>query len=267
VKRFTTLVLIFALGLAQPGWAELSSPRPKPRPVATVALDAPVATAQVPASQGLTRSIRPEPRPQSVENAARKPSKGLLSKVFGPPKTNNSRAKPSASGSVCKDPAIRGTPIPTIRGAQKGCGIENPVRVTEVDGVMLSTPATLDCDTARALRKWVSTKLKPAFGRTEVTGLHVAAHYACRSRNNKKGARISEHGRGKAIDISGFRLANGTELSILKHYKSSKGKPIRTAHKGACGIFGTTLGPSSDGYHEDHLHFDTARHRGGRYCK
>jgi hypothetical protein len=54
---------------------------------------------------------------------------------------------------------------------------------------------------------------------------------------------------------------------VLEDYKSSRGKAIRKAHKGACGIFGTTLGPGSDGYHENHLHLDTAKYRGGPYCK
>jgi hypothetical protein len=38
-------------------------------------------------------------------------------------------------------------------------------------------------------------------------------------------------------------------------------------HRAACGRFGTTLGPGSDGMHEDHLHFDTARHANGPYCR
>ena len=41
---------------------------------------------------------------------------------------------------------------------------------------------------------------------------------------------------------------------------------MRAAHRAACGIFGTTLGPGSDGYHEDHLHFDTVS-RGSPYCR
>ena len=44
-------------------------------------------------------------------------------------------------------------------------------------------------------------------------------------------------------------------------------KTLRPAHKAACGVFGTTLGPGSDGYHEDHMHFDTAAHRNGSYCR
>jgi hypothetical protein len=38
-------------------------------------------------------------------------------------------------------------------------------------------------------------------------------------------------------------------------------------HRAACGTFGTTLGPGSDGMHEDHFHYDTARHRNGAYCR
>ncbi len=82
-----------------------------------------------------------------------------------------------------------------------------------------------------------------------------------------RGAKVSEHGRGKAIDISGFVLADGSRLSIAKDWRRNNGKMIKAAHKSACGTFGTTLGPGSDGYHEDHLHFDTANYRSGSYCR
>ena len=36
---------------------------------------------------------------------------------------------------------------------------------------------------------------------------------------------------------------------------------------GQWGGFGTVLGPESDQFHQDHFHFDTARHRGGPYCR
>jgi hypothetical protein len=195
------------------------------------------------------------------------PSKGIVKKLFGRKEKAETAPDTRNSAAVCRDSAIEGVMIAAIKGAQNGCGIDAPVRVTAVDGVKLSMPATLDCDTARALRKWVTNEVQPAFRSTPVVGLHVAAHYSCRGRNNVKGARISEHGRGKAIDIAGFKLANGQELSVLKDYKSSRGKPMRNVHKGACGVFGTTLGPGSDGHHENHLHFDTAKHSNGAYCK
>jgi hypothetical protein len=100
-------------------------------------------------------------------------------------------------------------------------------------------------------------------GKREVVELRIAASYVCRPRNNKKGAKISEHGRGKAVDVAGLVFSDGSQWSVQNDY----GKELRRAHKAACGIFGTTLGPGSDGYHEDHLHFDTADHRGGAYCR
>jgi hypothetical protein len=220
----------------------------------------------------LQRSIRPIARPDRFEPAVQTPKTGFFGKLLGPKNAVARNSDTAASnqyysGSVCRDNAIQGTAIPTIRGAEPGCGIENPVRITSVDGVSLSMPATLDCDTARALRIWVTKKVKPAFRRDKVVALEVAAHYACRGRNNQKDARISEHGRGKAIDIASFNLASGATVTVLDDYKSRRGKAIRVAHKGACGIFGTTLGPGSDGYHENHIHLDTARYRGGPYCK
>lgn len=194
--------------------------------------------------------------------APEKPRKGLLG-LLAP------RAKPvrklgaTRKGSVCGVPSIKGKVLPRVTSKTKGCGIEDPVSVTSIDGVRLSQSATLDCPTAIALNKWVQKGLRPAFGNSEVVELKVAAHYICRSRNNVRGAKISEHGRGKAIDISGFVLSNGKEISVQGNFN----KTIRKAHKAACGIFKTTLGPGSDGYHEDHLHFDTSSRKGGAYCR
>jgi hypothetical protein len=171
-------------------------------------------------------------------------------------------------GSICADPSIRGDAIAPILGKHAGCGIAEPVRVSEVEGVRLSIPATMDCTTARALKTWIVKGLQPAFAATDpVVRIKVAAHYACRPRNGRKGAQISEHGKGKAIDIAGVQLASGRLLTVLDGYSSAQGAPLRAAHKAACGVFGTTLGPGSDGYHENHLHFDTARHRNGPYCR
>ncbi len=259
------------------------------RPAEAATPETPAVRATMNAAMQPVRSIRPPPRPNAVLAAAaqRQTQQRATAAQPGPPATPESRPAPrgnifsaifgggarksepqrSARGSVCGDTAIRGESVPRITGRVRGCGIEEPVRITEVDGVRLTSAATLDCDTARALRTWVTNGLKPAFGRNEVKTLRVAAHYACRTRNNRPGARISEHGRGKAIDISGIILADGREISILRDYRSRAGAPVRQAHKAACGPFGTTLGPGSDRYHNDHLHFDTASHRSGPYCR
>lgn len=220
--------------------------------------------------------VRPLPRPEGLGRAVveavsnpppvveRERRGGLFGGLFGR-RDREERAERGQSGDgfVCGDRAIRGEELARITSNVRGCGVEEPVRVTMVDGVRLTTPATIDCTTARALRTWIDEGMRPAFGRQEVVELRIAASYICRPRNNIRGAKISEHGRGKAIDISGFILSNGRELSVSDDYN----RQMRRAHRAACGIFGTTLGPGSDGYHEDHLHFDTASHGNGPYCR
>jgi hypothetical protein len=172
-------------------------------------------------------------------------------------------------GSVCGNTAIRGETLAPIAGRIRGCGIARPVRVTEVGGVRLSEAALMDCDTAAALHRWVERGVKPAVGRHGggVAGLQVAAHYVCRTRNHRPGARLSEHAKGKAIDIAAILLKDGSMLSVARDWRGRNGRILKAAHKSACGTFGTTLGPGSDGMHEDHLHLDTARHRNGPYCR
>ena len=156
--------------------------------------------------------------------------------------------------------------IAPIAGRIAGCGVADPVRITSVSGVTLSQAATVDCNTARALNAWVAQAGVPAVGRLGggVAGLRVPAHYACRTRNHQPGAKISEHGRGKAIDVSGIILKNGVEISVLKGWKDPQHGPIlKRLHASACGPFGTVLGPNSDRFHQDHFHFDTASYRSG----
>lgn len=260
-----TLALAMVLVALACGRAGAEAPATSPRPLANPAYAvAPAATPVLPGDATTTATVnrqggfapatspRPLPRPAlavaTVETG--KPSKGK-------------KEKPSKKGSVCGDPAIKGEVLAAIKGKVKGCGLDKPVRVTAIGGIRLSQPATFSCDTAAATKTWIEQALIPALEGRDLVEIKVAASYVCRPRNNTKGAKISEHGRGKAIDVSGFVFADGTEWSILRNYN----KQIRRAHKGACGIFGTTLGPGSDGFHEDHLHFDIAQHRGGAYCR
>lgn len=172
-------------------------------------------------------------------------------------------------GSVCGDIAIQGKAVGTVPGKIKACGIKDAVQITSVSGVALSRPSTMDCGTAIALNKWVDKTVKPTFKRRgPVVELQVAAHYACRTRNNRKGARISEHGKGRAIDISGFKMADGEVVTVLDGWrKNPSKKQLTKIWRGACGPFGTVLGPNSDRYHQNHFHLDTARYRSGPYCR
>ncbi len=272
-------------------WAGVAATiRPLARPVLPAMSDPPfgAAMAAVPVPLASTGFPRPRSRPATLAAAAAAAALPLVAVVSpgGRPKARpkgldlpeevipaafvRARPVPEATqprkGSVCGDRRIRGETIPPITSRIAGCGVKDPVKVTEVDGVRLSTPITVDCPTAEALTAWVRRVLKPAFGGKDVAALRIADSYSCRPRNNVRGNKISEHGKGKAVDISAVLLADGTMVDVLDDYAGRKGKPLRVAHKGACGIFGTTLGPGSDGYHENHLHFDTSN-MNRPYCR
>lgn len=236
-----------------------SSVRPLARgdaPVMMAALQAPAALAPLrPVARPVAakpRSLRPALRPDGVTQKAM------------------AKRRERQRGSVCGDLDIQGDTVGAVPGRIRGCGVQSAVRIREVAGIALSQPSTIDCGTAKALKTWVEKSAKPEF-RSFGGGLkrlRVAAHYACRTRNNQPGAKISEHGKGRAIDISGFIMRDGSEISVLKGWNAGSSKrAMRAVHKGACGPFGTVLGPNADRFHKDHFHFDTARYRSGPYCR
>lgn len=225
-------------GVLSPG---PDTPRPRPRPAALAA--SPTAPAE----------------PQA-DGAADKP--GLFAGLFGKKDKAPPRKSSPVAGSVCGDPEIRGEDIAAITSRVAGCGVAEPVRVTAIGGIRLNSPATVNCTTARALKDWVTQNLQPAFRGREIVELRIAASYICRPRNNVRGAKISEHGRGNAVDVAGLVFADGTLITVEDDFSK-----LRKAYKAACGTFGTTLGPGSDGYHEDHMHFDVATGRSGPYCR
>lgn len=163
-------------------------------------------------------------------------------------------------------------PIPDFQEGN-GCGITHGYRVMALESIAFSEPAQITCAEANSLNVWVQSSVQKAaheiYGQP-VVGFRVAASYACRARNNIRGAKLSEHGHGNAIDIASFTLADGREIVVLTGYygNAQDQRFLRTIRAQACGIFHTVLGPGSDSYHRDHIHLDmqTLRRRGGVYC-
>jgi hypothetical protein len=173
-------------------------------------------------------------------------------------------------GAVCGDWTIIGEYREPLTGEYRGCGIAEPVRIRSVSDVLLSQLALMDCGTAVTLKTWLENIAKPAFADEGggLKGLRLSGHYACKTQNNQRGGRISEHARGRAIDISSFILMDGTVITVHDGWTNEKTYGVmRELHAGACGLFGTVLGPDADRYHKGHFHFDTARHRSGPYCR
>lgn len=210
----------------------------------------------------LDRSPRPAGRPGTTEGATRTAAAGRVAP--------GGVSQPGTRGALCGIPGLSGDRIQPVTGHISGCGIAEPIRLRSVDGIALSAPATINCDAARALTQWVRQGLVPSVGRTGggVDSLRVVATYSCRTRNSQRGARLSEHARGNAIDIAGIGLSDGSELTVLSDWGSGReGRILRELHQSACGPFGTVLGPNSDRFHRDHFHFDVASYRSGSYCR
>lgn len=184
-------------------------------------------------------------------------------------RTINSPTKTTRKGSICGIASIKGTATARIQGSGR-CGIANPVKVTQVAGINLTRELIVNCSTAKRLNTWVNRSAKPIIGRQGggLQSIQIIGGYSCRTRNSKKGAKLSEHAKGNAVDIAGFKLRDGTVYSVEKNWRRGNGsRTLKKLHKSACGPFGTVLGPNSDRHHKDHFHFDIAKHRGGSYCR
>jgi hypothetical protein len=151
-----------------------------------------------------------------------------------------------------------------------GCGGSDLVQLSAVAlpsgaELGLKPPAVLRCDMALAVAQWLreqaTTVIQAKIGAVPIS-VEVAASYECRGRNRVKGAKLSEHGTGDAIDIRGLVLSNGHTLVLTS---AAEPKELREGMREiACKAFTTVLGPGSDGYHESLVHLDL-RQRKGNY--
>jgi hypothetical protein len=182
---------------------------------------------------------------------------------------------PSAETQACYDRLgkIAGfTPVP-IRVEPAQCARFDMVRLDRIvmpdqTFVAVSPPPQLQCNMAEALAEWVRTDAGPAAATLGAPLATIFGYdsYECRGRNNIVGAKLSEHGKGNAIDIGGVKLKNGANFTLTDPQVS---KPFREQMRTlACARFTTVLGPGSDGYHEEHIHLDLAvRSNGYRICQ
>jgi hypothetical protein len=157
------------------------------------------------------------------------------------------------------------------------CGMDHPFKVSAFNNgaVGLKSKVTLACPIIPRIDTWLDEIVRPAaemyFG-VPLADIK-AGSYSCRPRNNQRGAKLSEHSFGNALDVMGFVLADGREISVVKGWRGGNAVEqefLREAFVGACRYFTTVLGPGSDAFHYDHFHIDLARHdpRGERrICK
>lgn len=149
-----------------------------------------------------------------------------------------------------------------------GCGYRNAVRL-EKSLIPISRIVDISCPMAAGVQLWLRDVVAPAARLhldARVARVETFGTYACRTRNNQSGGRLSEHATANAIDISGFTLSDGRTVTVEQGWRGTPADRafLQAVHKQSCSLFSVVLGPDADAYHYNHIHLDMGR---WRLCK
>ncbi|HBC02104.1 extensin-like domain-containing protein [Stutzerimonas kunmingensis] len=141
---------------------------------------------------------------------------------------------------------------------EPGCPVENSVRVQGSD-VRFNGPFLATCPLAAAYAMFELHGLQPAaqavFEQPVVRIDHFGS-FACR--NIARSNRRSQHASANALDMAGFRLEDGTRITVALDWEGEgdKARFLRLVRDAACDAFNVTLGPEYNAAHHDHFHVD-----------
>jgi hypothetical protein len=164
------------------------------------------------------------------------------------------------SGPAClKLLAARGIAVQTWKSPGGSCRVDTPVRAAagrlagfnpplETSCAMLVAWSDFEAEADRAARRFLGSRL------LEVR--HFGSH-ACRRMTGNAG-RLSLHARARALDVSGFALANGRTVRVADGWRGRRDERrfLHAVAGAACRRFSVTLTPETDRRHQDHLHVD-----------
>jgi hypothetical protein len=130
--------------------------------------------------------------------------------------------------------------------------------------VALSSSFLASCPLAVAYAMFEHHSLQPAaqaiYGQ-EVARLDHLGSFACRNVYNRESGALSRHASADALDIAGFRLADGRSISVLKDWPKDNqdARFLRQVRDGACEAFSVVLSPDYNAAHRNHFHVDVGR--------
>lgn len=221
------------------------------------------------------RTVDLEDRPIEVED---KPVKlaGLMPRFSNPKSTPQWAGGMPQAEKACRQRLKRlgatFRDLPAISSG-KGCSIPYPVELTKLSGgIEIKPAAKLNCQVTEAFAKWVKNELGPAARTRYLSGvrsINQLSSYSCRTMNSKRGAPMSEHAKGNAIDVGKITLDNGRAILVRQPglFAFRQKSLLNNIRADSCKYFTTVLGPGSDVHHKDHFHFDLRTRKGGyRHC-
>jgi hypothetical protein len=220
--------------------------------------------------------------PDKATTRRRQPVEEEQQQVAFLPRLNNPMQTPESMGGMpASEKACRqrlqklGVTFRDVPRISKGrsCGIAWPVEVSGLSGgIRIKPAAQVNCQITEAFARWVRQELVPSTRTRYLSGvsaIHQMSSYSCRTMNSRRGASMSEHAKGNAIDVGKIVLKNGKAIAIEKKgfFAFREKGLLKSVRSDSCKYFSTVLGPGSDRYHKDHFHFDLrARKSGYRHC-
>lgn len=145
-----------------------------------------------------------------------------------------------------------------VADSQGTCPLSNVVRVQNFGAVKLSNSFLASCPLALSSALFIKQQAQPLtehFMGSALTRIDHYGSYACRNIYHRQNARRSEHASAEALDISGFRLANGKQVTVLKGWHQPETQPwLRAMLSASCGYYGNGLGPDYNAAHANHFH-------------
>lgn len=147
------------------------------------------------------------------------------------------------------------------RETGEGCGFENVVRLRRSSVAWGAAGLPMTCPLVAALAVWERHDVQPAAERLLGSRVARVTHfgtYACRNVNHAASGRRSQHATANAVDIAGFVLEDGREISVLKDWGGggTRARFLKAVHGSACGRFASALGPDYNAAHANHFHLD-----------
>lgn len=140
------------------------------------------------------------------------------------------------------------------------CPLSNTLRV-QGGAVALSSSFLASCPLAVAFALFERHALQPAaqaaYGQRVARVDHLGS-FACRNMYSRENGFRSQHATANALDIAGFRLADGRSISVLKDWpkENPDARFLRQVREGACDTFNVVLSPDYNAAHRDHFHLD-----------
>ena len=141
------------------------------------------------------------------------------------------------------------------------CPLHNTLRVSGGE-VALSSSFLASCPLAVAFALFQRHALQPAaqavYGQAVARVDHLGS-FACRNMYNRDKAARSQHATANALDIAGFRLADGRTVNVLRDWPqdNADARFLRQVRDDACEVFNVVLSPDYNAAHRNHFHLDT----------